>query len=230
MATLQTKTTTNDMEKIKVRSFAAEIRKKNEETRTVTFVASDGSRDSAHTVLNQDGWDLSRFEKNPIIGYNHEIYSAWNPQDVDFVIGKGRAYVEDGKLMVDITFEPKSINELAEKVYQKVLFGSISSVSVGFLPLGEGRWGVGEEAAGKSLETYYFAGQQLLEISVVNIPANGNATKKAEEAVEEELRELRALAVEAPAPEPEPEDRSAENANKVKLLKAAASAALMLNQ
>ena len=68
------------MDNIKFRSFTSEIRKKNEETRTVTFIASDGSRDSAHTVLNQEGWDLERFNKNPIIGYNHNIYGSWKPE------------------------------------------------------------------------------------------------------------------------------------------------------
>ena len=193
------------MDKIRVRSFSPEIRKKNEDTRTITFVASDGSRDSAHTVLNQKGWNLERFNANPVIGYNHEIYGAWDTKDVDFVIGKGRAYVEDRKLLVDITFEPKSINELAEKVFQKILFGSISCVSVGFLPLGKGHWGEGEEAMDQPRETYYYAGQQLLEISVVNIPANGNATKKGEDPNEEELRELRAQAQPDPDPQPEPQ-------------------------
>lgn len=181
------------MDKIKVRTFS-EIRSKNEETRTVTFVASDGSRDSAHTVLNQEGWDLKRFNKNPIIGYNHMVYGAWKPEDVDFVIGKGRAYVEDGKLLVDITFEPADVNELAEKVYRKILFGSLNAVSVGFLPIGKGHWGDGEEAARETNETYYYAGQQLLEISVVNIPANANATKKGEDPAEAELEELRSEA------------------------------------
>ena len=217
------------MGKILVRAFTAEIRKKNEESRTITFVASDGSRDSAHTVLNQQGWKLERFNKNPIIGYNHNIYGAWDTKDVDFVIGKGRAYVEDDRLMVDITFEPKEINELAEKVYQKVLFGSINAVSVGFIPVGKGAWGKGDEAPGEPNETYYYAGQELLEISVVNIPANGNALKKGEDPNEEELNELRKEAVEAPA-DPAPEDHSAENANKVRLLKAAASAALCKTQ
>lgn len=215
------------MSKILVRSFTPEIRKKDEETRTITFVASDGSRDSAHTVLNQDGWKLDRFNKNPVIGYNHRVYSAWDTKDADFVIGKGHAYVEDGKLMVDITFEPKEINELAEKVYQKILFGSLNAVSVGFVPVGKGAWGKGPEGPGETNETYYYAGQELLEISVVNIPANSNATRKGEDPEQEELEALRAEA------DPEPEERDideAANANKLKLSKAAASAALMLNQ
>lgn len=176
-----------------------EIRKKEDE-RTITFVASDSTRDSAGTVLNQDNWDLTRFNSNGIIGYQHKVYGGWDDTDnPDNVIGKGHAYVEDGKLMVDITFEPKEINELAEKIYQKVLFGSLRAVSVGFLPIGKGRFGEGADA-----ETYYFAGQQLLEVSVVNIPANPNALRKSMEA--ERKRLLEETKVEEPAPEPQEEE------------------------
>jgi HK97 family phage prohead protease len=194
------------MDKILVRAFVPEIRKKNTDTRTVTFVASDGSRDSAHTVLNQAGWDLKRFNSNPVIGYNHEVYGAWDTKDVDFVIGKGRAYVEDNTLLVDITFEPKEINELAEKVYQKILFGSLNAVSVGFLPIGKGAWGKGEEGPGEERETYYYAGQELLEISVVNIPANANATRKGEDRAAEELEALRKEAEKQPEDPKDPKD------------------------
>lgn len=182
-----------------------EIRKKEDE-RTITFVASDSTRDSAGTVLNQDNWDLTRFNSNGIIGYQHKVYGGWDDTDnPDNVIGKGYAYVEDGKLMVDITFEPKEINELAEKIYQKVLFGSLRAVSVGFLPIGKGRFGEGADA-----ETYYFAGQQLLEVSVVNIPANPNALRKSMEAENDFLeaerkRLLEEAKVEEPAPEPQEE-------------------------
>ena len=61
------------MDKILVRAFVPEIRKKNTDTRTVTFVASDGSRDSAHTVLNQAGWDVKRVGSSPGSGYTHEV-------------------------------------------------------------------------------------------------------------------------------------------------------------
>lgn len=213
------------MEKIKIRNFSAEIRKKNEETRTVTFIASDESRDSAHTILLQDGWDLSRFEKNPIIGYNHQVYGSWKPEDVDFVIGKGHAYIEDKKLLVDITFEPAEINALADKVYKKVLFGSLNSVSVGFIPI-RGHWSDKEdEGPGKKNETYFYDEMQLLEISVVNIPANGNANKKGEGEVEDELNEIRAL---APKPKETTDEGPVEMSldDQMKLTMAAAEAAL----
>jgi HK97 family phage prohead protease len=155
--------------------------------------------------LNQDNWDLTRFNKNGVIGYQHKVYGGWDDTDnPDNVIGKGFAYIEDKKLMVDITFEPAEINPLAEKIFQKILFGSLRAVSVGFLPIGQGRFGEGQDS-----NTYYFAGQELLEVSVVNIPANPNALKKSLEAeseyLEAERKRLRAEAeaeVEEVQPEP----------------------------
>ena len=76
---------------------------------------------------------------------------------------------------------------------------------MGFVPVGKGAWGEGEEALDGSNPTYYYAGQELLEVSVVNIPANPNALKKSLEAQEEELAALRAEAQPAPEPEQDPE-------------------------
>jgi len=214
------------MSEIHYRTLSSEIRKRNEETRTITFVASDGARDAAGTVLNQEGWNLQRYEKNPIVGYQHEVYGGWDGADPDNVIGKARAYVEDGQLLADITFEPKDVNERAEKIYKKLLFGSLNAVSVGFRSIGKGKWGQGDEAIDGSNPTYYYAGQELLEISVVNIPSNPNAVRRAMEYEQNELKALMEAEKPEPAPEPQPEDRSVENANKLKLLKAAATAAL----
>ena len=189
----------------------SEVRKDETGARKMTFVASDGTRDSAGTVLNQDGWRLERFNKNGVIGYQHKVYGSWSDTDnPDNVIGKGYAYVKDGKLLVDVEFEPAEINELAEKIYQKLLFGSLKAVSVGFLPIGRGQWGKDEEALDGKNPTYYYAGQELLEISVVNIPANPNALKKGLEGVEDELAQLRSEADAAPEPEQNPEEKNLE--------------------
>lgn len=164
------------------RKFAqASIRKVSEDvekTRYIEFIASDNSRDSYKTVLPVDKWDLDRFNKNGVIGYQHALYYSTNP---DMVIGSGKAFVEDEKLIIGITFEPAELNPIAEKLFRKVLHGTIKAVSVGFDPKGEGAWGVGDEAAGKQNQTYYFGGQELLEVSVVHIPANKNAVKRAAE-------------------------------------------------
>lgn len=169
-----------------------EVRKDEQGSRKITFVASDGTRDSAGTVLNVDGWKLDRFNSNGIIGYQHRVYGGWDDTDnPDNVIGKGYAYVKDGQLLVDVEFEPAEINELAEKIYQKLLFGSLKAVSVGFMPVGKGQWGKDEESLDGKNPTYYYAGQELLEVSVVNIPANPNALKKGLELQDSEMEQLR---------------------------------------
>lgn len=159
----------------------AEIRMREDAGQKIyTFVASDFSRDSHRTKLDPSKWDLERFSGNGPIGYMHNIYGGdlCNAPDPDDVIGKGRAYIEGDKLMIDIIFEPEEINEKAAKIQKKVEFGSLKAVSVGFNPIGEGRYGEGEEARGASNETFYFDGQELLEVSIVNIPSNKNALKK----------------------------------------------------
>lgn len=178
--------------KIQFRTFAGALVRSAEEEesgkgRKFTFVASDATRDSSGTVLNQSGWSLDRFNANPVIGYQHKVYGGFSDSDnPDNVIGKGRAYVKDGKLMVDVELEPEGDNPLADKVCKKLHFGSLGAVSVGFTPTGTSRWGVGEEAVDGSTPTLYFEGQELLEVSVVNIPANPNALRKGVEAGEDD--------------------------------------------
>lgn len=174
------------MEKDKRYSYGTvrEIREDVDETRTVSFTASTSTRDSHGTVLNQENWTLERFNSNPIIGYQHNVYgNACGEDDPDDIIGKGRAFVEDGKLITDITFDGThkggTGNEKAEKIFQKVKKGFINAVSVGFQPTGIGSFGEGDQAEGQADQTYHFDGQELLEISLVNIPSNAESVKKA---------------------------------------------------
>lgn len=216
------------MGKINYRSITPEVRKGDEGSRKMTFVASDGTRDSAGTVLNVKGWDLERFNANGIIGYQHKVYGGGSWENPDNVIGKGHAYVEGDKLMVDVEFEPAEINPLAEKVYQKLLFGSLKGVSVGFLPLGKGAWGKGEEAIGGTRETYYYAGQELLEVSVVNIPANPKALKRSIEE-QEELDDLKAQEPEVIEENVVEDDNAAEIAERKRQLEILTARAALLN-
>lgn len=165
-----------------------EIRKVDAETRTVEFVASDNSVDSYGTVLPVDKWDLRRYESNGIVGYMHDVYGdSWTKSaDPDDVIGKGEAWIEDGKLIVRVTFEPADLNPKSDKVFRKLEFGSLHAVSVGFRATAKGH--KGDEERGEDPNVYYYNGQELLEVSVVNIPANANALKRSMEE-EEAVRE-----------------------------------------
>lgn len=154
-----------------VRTIAEDV----EKTRYIEFVASDNSRDSYKTVLPVNKWNLDRFNANPVIGYQHALYYSTNP---DMVIGTGKAFIEGDQLIIGITFEPGDLNPLADKLFRKVVHGTIKAVSVGFDPIKDGNWGQGEEAYGKSNQTYYYDGQELLEVSIVHIPGNKNALKR----------------------------------------------------
>jgi hypothetical protein len=98
-------------------------RAKAEESRTVEFIISSADRDRHRTVLNMKGWELENFNLNPIVGYQHNVYghNLCYPDNPDNVLGPGRAWLEDDKLIGAVTFETKEINPLAEKIFQKVL-------------------------------------------------------------------------------------------------------------
>lgn len=151
-----------------------------EETRTVEFVISDETKDRHGTVLSLKGWQLDNFNRNGIVGYQHNVYGGdmCNAPNPDDVIGRGEAFIEGDKLIGRVTFEPADINPLAEKIFRKVLFGTLRATSVGFKPIGKGNYGEKDEAKGKENETYYFNGQELVEFSIVNIPSNPNAVRR----------------------------------------------------
>jgi hypothetical protein len=155
-----------------------------EESRTIPFILSTYQKDRHGTVLNQDNWHLDNFKLNPIVAYQHTLSGGMcSDPNPDFVIGKdikpeASKSIGDTALTGVLQFEPAAINPLAEKIFRKLLFGSLSRSSVGFLEVGEGNYGTGEEAQGMINETYYFAGQELLEWSVVNIPSNPGAGKR----------------------------------------------------
>ena len=154
--------------------------------RRMTFVASDETRDSYGTVLPIDEWNLERYNNNGVVGYAHNLYGSYDA-DPDYVIGRGRAYIKGSELLIDIEFEPEGTNKIADKVWRKLQFGSLNGVSVGFSAQGA-HWGEGEEAEDGSKPTLYYTGLELLEVSVVTIPANPNAVRRS---ISEEMTDIR---------------------------------------
>jgi len=165
---------------MQLRNTSAFVRAIKEDSRTVEFVISDSTRDRHRTVVNQKGWNLDNYLRNPIVGYNHNVYGGgmFTQGTPDDIIGKSEVFIECNKLIGRVTFEPADINPIAEKIFQKVKFGTLRAASVGFSEVGEGEYGTGDEARGADSETYYFKGQELVEWSIVNIPSNPSATKR----------------------------------------------------
>lgn len=160
------------------------IPKKAVEDRRIPFVLSTYTKDRHGTVLNQNGWELDNYRLNPVVAYQHNLSgNLCQAPDPDFIIGKSvkidcEGFGQDKKLVAEAEFEPPEINALAEKVFRKLIYGSLSRTSVGFVETIKGCFGPGDERAGFPNETYYFGGQELLEWSVVNIPSNPDAGKR----------------------------------------------------
>lgn len=131
------------------------------ESRTGKAVTMSSAKvDRVGDVIDQAGWKLAEFTKNPVMLYNHnhdEPVGIW--QDVK---------VEGGKLTGVPVFHPASINPFAGKLAALYEGGYLKGFSVGFrvlaaepIPGGNGGWLIKEA--------------ELIECSAVVIPANTDA-------------------------------------------------------
>lgn len=142
------------------------------EGRVVTFVFSDATVDRYGDTIDQRGWVLDKFRSNPVVLFGHDDKTAAN------VVGKAaNVRVEGNQLMGDIEFAPATVNPQAEVVYQLVKGGYLNSVSVGFQPID---WALSKDKSRPG--GVDFKKQELLEISIVPIPANANALVQAKAA------------------------------------------------
>lgn len=156
------------------RDLNVELRETTQEmldNRQVEFVISSESVDAHGTVFRMSGWDLSRFNSNPVVLYGHRSSSG----DPDDVIGSGEVFKEDKELIGRVTFEDGDNNPKAEKVYQKVLNNLIRMTSIGALVHGY-EWG--DKERGEDPDVLYFTKQELVEFSIVPIGSNPDALKR----------------------------------------------------
>ena len=138
----------------------------DDKRKIVSFVASTSSPDRYGDVINQSGWDLSKYRKNPVILLNHN--------STQLPIGKGEVDIIDGQLMVDIEFDLS--DPIASEVARKTQEGFLSAVSVGFNSIeSTPRSMLSKDDPFHAPRGQFFEKSELLEISIVTIPANGEA-------------------------------------------------------
>jgi len=162
----------------KVVTREAVFRAVNEEARSAEFVISTEAVDTYGTVFKVSGWDLKRYERNPIVCYAHKSYGD-NP---DTIIGTSEVFVEGEVLVGRLVFEPETINPLAEKVFRKVQHGTLRMASIGANPK-RGHWG--DDKLGEDPDVIYFDEQELLEWSIVPLGSNPDAMKRSAENMDE---------------------------------------------
>lgn len=143
--------------------------------RSFDVVASTDAMDRVGRIVMQD-WDLSTYQMNPVVYWNHAEGSSWcgDCDDLDITLPIGFASnvrVDGNRLLATINFVDAAANPLAEKVYQGMRQGSIRAVSVGWISH-DVRCETHDE-----LEVIVCAKNELLEISPVAIPANPDAVR-----------------------------------------------------
>lgn len=163
-----------------VRASSAELLEK----RQVEFVISSESIDTYRTVFKMDGGDFSRFENGGIVLYMHD---AWS-NDADNVLGVGEVFMDGDELIGRVTFEPKEVNEKAEKIFRKIESGTPYMASIG-ANVHQATFGV--EDSGEDPDILYFRKWSLLEFSVVPIGANPDAKKRSVQNIEAIKKEIR---------------------------------------
>ena len=126
------------------------------------FVLSDETPDRMDDVIRSDGWDLTNFKNNPIALFNHKS---------DFPIGKwSNLSVKDKALRGHLELAPAGTSERIDEIRKLIEAGILRAVSVGFRP-------IDAEALDKKnpFSGYQFNKQELVETSLVSVPANPNA-------------------------------------------------------
>ena len=122
-----------------------------------TFIVSDESVNSYGFVVLTAGIDTSRFERNPVMLYMHERKT---------VIGRWENIRKDGKrLLADAVFDESTPIGAQVKTQVEKGFLRSASISIDFID--------SEEINGVKTITK----SELLEISIVDVPANSNALK-----------------------------------------------------
>lgn len=126
------------------------------------FIATDETVDRYNEVIRLDGWQLDNYRANPVVVDSHD-YSS-----ITRILGSSEdVAIKNGKMTNRVRFAVD--NELGLLALKLARGGFLRSQSVGFIPLEFTRGKQGEPD-----RTYIK--QELLEISLVAIPANPGAT------------------------------------------------------
>lgn len=146
-------------------------------SRRVTFTISTGAVDRDRDTLKVDGWRLDNFRKNPVVLWGHQS------RDLPIAVAESVG-VASGQLKAVARFaEPGQDYDPAdwphhlptpETVLRMLRGGFLHATSVGFIPL-IAAWN--EERMGLDVLE-----QELLEFSVVPVPANPEALQDAKDA------------------------------------------------
>jgi HK97 family phage prohead protease len=139
--------------------------------RALRFTISTGAVDREQDRVSLSGWDLANYKRNPVVLWGHDASR----------LPIGRAFdvsIEGAGLKASVEFIPYETPEggqFAEAVYRLAKTGFIAATSVGFRPL---KWEYTQDQA-RGADDWFpgidFEEQELVELSIVTVPANPEA-------------------------------------------------------
>lgn len=133
---------------------------------SLTYVLSDATLDRMGDIIEPDGWKLSRFRKNPIALFGHQT---------SFPIGTWKSVrVEDGKLIGELAPAAQGTSARVDEIISLIEQGVLRATSVGFQALKTEPINPKDPYGGVR-----FLEQELLETSIVSVPANPAAIQLA---------------------------------------------------
>lgn len=139
--------------------------------RSLRFTISTDCIDRERDCISLAGWSLDNFRRNPVVLWGHDATKL--PIGRAFNVG-----IVDGALKASVEFIPADTPEaggFAEAVYQLAKSGYIAATSVGFRPI---KWKFTEDPE-RGADDWFpgidFELQELIELSVVTVPANPDA-------------------------------------------------------
>ncbi len=150
------------------KQYVAEIEKAPADgLRKVSFTISTGSVDRDRDTLSVAGWVLDNYVKNPVVLWAH--YYGQPP------IARAESIVKRAKaLRATAQFATAEEYPFADTIFRLVNGGYLQATSVGFRPI---KWVYDEDRHGYDMEE-----QELLEFSIVPVPANPEALRDAKAA------------------------------------------------
>jgi HK97 family phage prohead protease len=141
------------------------------ESRKIRFTISTGDVDRDFDIINPKGWELKNFKKNPVVLFAHD--SRQPP-----VAKASNLRLEEGQfLRATAEFTPPDLNPFGDMIFRMIKEGFMKATSVGFRPLEVERELDDEDRADRF--GLNFIKQELMEFSVVPVPANPNALMEA---------------------------------------------------
>lgn len=173
-----------DRTKKQVKTIQTQVKQIEEKGKTLfRFVGSSEKMDRTGDIVETSGWDLANFKNNPVVLWSHN--SGIPP------IGKAVRVIrrsKDKQLIFDIEFPEKGTHEVADVVRGLVEQGFVKAVSVGFIP--KDGTPIEDEDLPEHLQeenrSFWgpqptrFTKQELLELSIVGIPAHQDALSEDE--------------------------------------------------